>query len=587
MIAIALQATGCGTEGTTVAEPSLAITSTGPKLVTFLWGEDLSGPIHDIICKENGSTTEETLVEGVAGTSHTMEVSVHQMAWGKGELTLVARNEANTLRKEHPAVALAQNLSVNAIGYFKAQLNEAGDRFSAVALSGDGKTLAIGAWGESSNATGINGDQSDNSASESGAVFIFEKSGTAWTQTTYIKASNTGAGDHFGGQVALSDDGKTLAVSAKDEASNATGVNGDQGNNAAAASGAVYIFTKSGVDWTQQAYLKASNTTTNYSFGRLMALSGDGNILAVSSPLERGAATWINGDQSVQTENFSGAVYVFHRTGTNWAQYAYVKATNAEANDLFGASVALDYDGDTMVVSASNEDSNATGFDTDQNNNTAPVSGAVYIFNRVGNSWSQAHYVKASNAETNDLFGSSIDMSNDGNTLVVGAAGEDSSATGVDGDQNDNGTADSGALYVFERREGAWAQAHYIKASTPGVFDSLGYTVAISGDGNVIAASSVFENSSATGVNGDESDDSAAFAGAAFVFMRDGSTWRQRSYVKASNTDANDLFGVYIAIDSDGSTLALGTPDEASNAQGINGDQADNSAAGAGAVYLY
>ena len=104
----------------------------------------------------------------------------------------------------------------------------------------------------------MNGNQSDNSAGGSGAAYVFIRSGTTWTQQAYLKASNTDAGDYFGYSVAIS--GDTVVVGAYGEGSNATGVNGDQSDNSAAYSGAAYVFTRSGTTWTQQAYLKASNT---------------------------------------------------------------------------------------------------------------------------------------------------------------------------------------------------------------------------------------------------------------------------------------------------------------------------------------
>ena len=84
------------------------------------------------------------------------------------------------------------------------------------------------------------------------------RSGTTWSQQAYLKASNTEVGDGFGFSVAIS--GDTVVVGAHEEDSNATGVNGDQADNSAADSGAAYVFTRSGATWSQQAYLKASNT---------------------------------------------------------------------------------------------------------------------------------------------------------------------------------------------------------------------------------------------------------------------------------------------------------------------------------------
>ena len=129
----------------------------------------------------------------------------------------------------------------------------------------------------------------------------------------YVKASNTGADDQFGGSVALSADGNTLAVGAIWEASNATGINvpGGQTDNSAGSSGAVYVFTRSGASWTQQAYVKASNTGASDEFGYSVALSADGNTLAVGAYLEDSNATGVNGDQTDNSASASGAVYLY------------------------------------------------------------------------------------------------------------------------------------------------------------------------------------------------------------------------------------------------------------------------------------
>jgi FG-GAP repeat protein len=136
-------------------------------------------------------------------------------------------------------------------------------------------------------------------------------------QQAYVKASNTGAGDEFGTSVALSADGSTLAVGAIGEASNAGGVGGDQANNTASFAGAVYVYTRSGATWTQQAYVKASNTGVVSQFeavdlfGFSVAVSGDGSTLAVGARGEASAATGIGGDQADNSASKAGAVYVF------------------------------------------------------------------------------------------------------------------------------------------------------------------------------------------------------------------------------------------------------------------------------------
>ena len=126
-----------------------------------------------------------------------------------------------------------------------------------------------------------------------------------------------------------------------------------------------------------------------------------------------------------------------------------MKASNTEANDLFGYSVSLSSDGNTLAVGASGEYSNAKGIGEDQDNNSAPFSGAAYVFTRSGTTWTQQAYVKASNTGEDDFFGKSVSLSSDGNTLAVSAGGEESNATGIGGVQANNDLAKSGAVYLY------------------------------------------------------------------------------------------------------------------------------------------
>jgi hypothetical protein len=209
---------------------------------------------------------------------------------------------------------------------------------------------------------------------------VYTRSGTTWTQQAYLKAANTGAGDLFGTSVTLNGNGNTLAVGAFGEASAATGVGGNQADDTAPGAGAVYVFTRSGAIWTQQAYIKASNTAANDGFGNSVALTSDGNTLAVGAPVEASAAVGIGGDQANNAAGLAGAVYVFTRSGTAWTQQDYVKASNTGTNDVFGSSVALSSDSSTLAVGANREASAATGVGGNQADNTAANAGAVYVF---------------------------------------------------------------------------------------------------------------------------------------------------------------------------------------------------------------
>jgi hypothetical protein len=223
-------------------------------------------------------------------------------------------------------------------------------------------------------------------ADHSGAIYLFRHDGTAWFQQAYIKASNSQADDEFGRGLALSADGNTLVAGATKEASNATGINGDQSDNSTDRAGAVYVFRYDGTDWFQQAYIKASNTRDGMRFGTRVALSTDGITLAVGVLVENGCDAGVGGDPNNDTCGNSGAVYVLRFDGVDWAHTAYVKSSNPEGSDVLG-----------------------------------------------------------------DAFGGwgGIALSADGTTLAVAADEEDSNATGIGGEQNDNSIEHAGAVYIY------------------------------------------------------------------------------------------------------------------------------------------
>jgi len=502
--------------------------------------------------------------------------------------------------------ALAQ---LKELAYLKASNAGMGDHFGnggaldghAVSLSADGNTLAVGAPYEASNAKGINGNQNDNSLYSAGAVYVFVRRNNAWTQQAYIKASNPGQSDKFGYYVALSQDGSTLAVSAPGEPSAAKGINGDQNDNSIPEAGAVYVFTRAGTTWTQQAYLKASNTgeagvgdqfADGDQFGFSLALSADGNTLAAGAIAEDSGAKGINGNQADNSQTNSGAVYLFARTGGTWAQQAYIKASNTDANDLFGYSVGLSADGDTLAASAYDEDGSSREINGIQDKNRRG-SGAIYVFTRSGNAWSQTAYLKASNSETGDSLGYSIAISQDGNTIAGGAADEDCRMPGViagathmcqDDQPEDNS---NGAVYVFVRTGDKWTQEAFIKSSNPGKEDWFGARLALSGDGNTLAVGAQVENGGSKGINGDQKNQSGEDSGAVYFFTRAAGMWKQAAYVKASNAQAYDEFGSAMSLSRDGKLMAVGARSEAGGSKGVGGNLNDNSAPEAGAVYIF
>lgn len=477
----------------------------------------------------------------------------------------------------------------------------------SVALWGD--TLAVGASFEDGGSIGPHGaydaDQDDDSATKSGAVYVFRRRGDTWIQEAYIKASNVEAADYFGISVALW--GDTLAVGASFEDGSVGGIQagplagqGDGSDAAVTNSGAVYVFRRVGSTWHQEAYIKPPAPGEYDSFGRSVALWGD--TLAVGAFREGTAPDGAQCADVVEGANAHGSVYVFRRDDTTWSQEAHLTASNKGNADNFGWSVALwDH---TLAVGAYCEDSAEIGPHLGSGGNQADDSatkdsGAVYVFRQDGSSWSQEAYIKSSNTDGGDLFGISVALS--GELLAVGAPYEDSSAMGAysaTGDeQADNTATNSGAVYLFRRSGNVWIQDAYIKASNTGSGDELGRgSIALWGD--ILVAGAPGEDSTARGPHGAEDggeqlDNSATDSGAAYVLRRsETGEWSQQAYLKgarpdlalSNSEDSYSSFGWSVAVH--GSAIAVGMYGQ-DGAAGAGTGGSEGPVEDSGAVYLF
>ena len=460
-----------------------------------------------------------------------------------------------------------------AIGYVKSSNSGEGDYFGyRIALSDDGSTMAVGSYREDSSSAGINGDQDDDNALNSGAVYVFVRESGIWVQQAYIKASNPDPMDWFGMSLDLSDDGNTLVVGAY-EGSGSRSVNGNQLDNTKDRSGAAYVFVRREGIWSQEAYIKASNADTEDEFGASVALSGDGNTLAVGAIDESSSATTINGNSMLNDLDCNGAVYIFVRESQFWNQTAYIKPSLARSYQLFGGSVSLSTNGDTLAVGAPSMLSNNKG--------------STFIFVRTNNSWEEQAHIRPFYSGDEDKFGISVSLSGDGNTVAVGAFFESSDSNGINGDQTNDLANKSGAAYIFERVGTSWNEETYIKASNSDAMDQFGSVVALSKDGNRLVVGSIDEDGVGKGLGGDPSDNSLEGSGAAYLFTRIAGSWTESSYMKAGNSDSWDRFGDGVAISGDGQTIAGGAPSEDGSGTGLTGVQTDNALGTSGAVYLY
>ncbi len=363
----------------------------------------------------------------------------------------------------------------------------------SVSLSADGNTLAVGAPQE--DGSGVLVDPAgDEAASNSGAVYLYTRSGATWTYEAYIKAHNTGAGDGFGSAVALSGNGNTLLVGAPSEDTDGANID-PPSNESASNSGAVYAYLRTGTTWAFASFIKPADGAAADLFGSALALSEDGRVLAIGAPNQYG----------------TGAVHVF----TNpWAQVATLRATSGGNGDRFGRSLAISTTGFTLAIGADGEATDAPGINPTPNRR-APETGAAYIFQYSGIDWTQQAFLKASNAEI-DQFGWALALDGTGDYLVVGGIFEDGNGTGIDAIPAE-GALGSGAAYAFIRRGTAWEEVHYIKAFNTDAGDHFGGAVAMSRDGRTLAIGASLESSSGTGV-GSTPDDAAMGAGAVYLY---------------------------------------------------------------------
>ena len=235
------------------------------------------------------------------------------------------------------------------------------------------------------------------------SVYVFGRTGLAWSEQDVLVASDGAAGDGFGRSVAI--DGNTIVVGAYLD------------DNGTTDSGSAYVFFWDGLSWSEQDKLTAGGAATGNWFGISVSISGD-TVLVGADDENSGAAVG------------PGSAYVFVRSGVIWSEQAQLTASDATPEDFFGNSVSVQ--GDTAVVGAFGDD------------DSGESSGSVYVFVREGVTWTEQDKVTASDGVAFDSFGQSVGL--DGNVFFVGTMRDD-----------DDGSS-SGSAYLFVRARETWFQ---------------------------------------------------------------------------------------------------------------------------------
>lgn len=564
-----------------------------PKMIDVSWqvdkGEDKIESYRLEVNPDgaSGFTTVQG-ADAIEDTSYSFSVPVHLADLVNASYRVVAVDgEGNELAADDAVALLGNVTGEDLTGYFAAGISEGDRTGNAIAVSGDGRTIAVATTNEGGDGEGVNPSENEN-FSQAGAVYVFHRGDDGhWGDPDYIKSTHNDNGDKFGsGGLALNADGNTLAVGATWTDGSGTGVDPAHDNDAVDA-GAVHVYTRDDAGtWAHQSYIKATNAEAGDEFGNNPALSASGDTLAVSATEEAGSGEGVDATFDNNAPG-AGAVYVYSRDGAGaWSPQSYIKATNTEDGDTFGSAIALSDDGDTLAVGARNEDGGGEGVDP-AIGNTLSNAGSAYVYTRddVG-TWSPQSYIKPTNGDVNDRFGTAIALDATGDTLAVTALSEDGDGTGVDPATNNN-TSLAGATYLYTRDDtDNWSMQHYIKATNTGSSDRFGISVALDAAGQILVVGARSEDGSGTGI--DPADDNASYAaGAAYVYVLGSSdTWKPHRYIKAPNTDADDYFGKAVALDASGETLAITAPLEDGSGTGINPPD-DNNGNNNGAFYLY
>ena len=373
---------------------------------------------------------------------------------------------------------------------------------SAVALGSDGSaTLTFKA------SDGINQATVQNTF-----TLAFSPVGADWTGTATqqkVTASDAAADDSFGEGATISADGNYAVIGAYYKPN---------------FRGTAYVFLRTGNTWAQQAILTPSGGNTVHAagyFGTSVALDATGTRVAVGMRF---------GDTAAINE---GCVFIYKRTGTSWAQETFIQATDKATQDAFGISVDINGDGDYIAVGSYKA-----------NHSSISDCGAAYVFTRSGTSWSQQAKLVASNAAEEDFFGESITISKDNDYIAVGAPGHD----------NGGGLTGAGAVYVFLRSGTSWAQQAYLQHSDKVYGDEGGrfHSIDLNDDGEYL-------------IFGTKRKPYATSRGAAYIFIRSGTSWSQQAKIVSSDLANNDWFGYACKLSGGGDRAVIGAPRESTS----------------------
>ncbi len=410
-------------------------------------------------------------------------------------LVAICLGTAPAIAETAPPDEIARPLTAEQLLVFEAQVpgSEPASRTGySVALSGDGRTALVGAPHEVDCGQGW----------RCGAVHVLVRRGATWVEQARLLASDRLRGE-LGTSVALSYDGSIALIGAPW---------GDFPGGAHY--GAAYVFVRHGESWSEAQKLSASDRQYADFFGWSVDLSLDGSIALIGST-----------HASCGQVPTCGAAYVFDRTGETWIETARLAQPNPVGTENFGRSVSLSNDGTVALVGS------PYGF------TGGHYSGEAFVFVHSGAIWTLEQRFTSSDAQSWDEVGTSVSLSGDGSTALVGTRAY--CALG----------SECGAAYVFARNGGQWTES--AKFTVPAVIGtwSFGQAVALSGDARHAlvggAISCQFEETCRV----------------AYLWAEEGGVWRQKQELTAPRRCSGGLFGWSMSLSENADQAIAGVED--------------------------
>lgn len=510
----------CTADPSTVASPIPAPPTVGyaPKSFLFAWPA-IANASYYRLGEDPGATGSFTvLADNLGSTTYALQdlaLTQPPAAW---RYALQACNANGCSPWSLPVTADG----TRAIGYFKPEATTGRQGFGqGVALSPDGSVMAVGAsatlelftrsagqwqWAQtlsfqvasyprpviSNDGTllvGMFGH--DGAFADQGLVQVFSRTPSGWTQSDAWNPPAPLYLGNFGAFLGISRDGTVAAV----------------GEYVSPSGGSFHVYRKTGGTWAKEATIEPEHAQPGGLFGVMAKVSADGSTIVVGAQYERSGSLTDETDTSMAN---AGAAFVYgYDAGAGaWTKRAYLKAPLPGVDDLFGASTAISGDGDTVVIGARNKSVGGV-----------LRAGVAYVFRRHAGAYTLAQTIPGPQPVPNAAFGGfGMALTPDGTVLAIAARGDSSNGTGVDADATQGAAPTAGAVHLYRLTGAQFAHTRYLKAPNTGSGDAFGSVIDIAADGRTIAVGATGESSAASGIGGDQADNSVANRGAAYLY---------------------------------------------------------------------